>query len=101
MSSRAEEIRVEADRITQRLSTMPLNRLTETVAESVRSAAQRIVDLTSDAERPEDATIPSLAPTGLAAQISVVVYDYQQSTTATSEDAAVVEVLTELRRSLP
>jgi hypothetical protein len=101
MNQRRADIEVEASRVSSRLQEMPLQRIDDAVAESVRAAAQSIVDLTTERQRPTGARLPALAPSGLAAQINVVVTDYLHSTTATSEDAAVVEILTELRRSLP
>lgn len=101
MNHQRAEIEVEANRVSTRLQQMPLPRIDDAVAESVRAAAQSIVDLTTEPQRPIAARMPALAPSGLAAQITVVVTDYLNSTTAASEDAAVVEILTDLRRSLP
>jgi len=101
MNQHRADIEVEASRVSTRLQQMPLQRIDAAVAEMVRAAAQRIVDLTVEPERPGSARLPVLAPSGLAAQINVVVTDYVNSTTAASEDTAVVEILIELRRSLP
>ena len=101
MNHQRADIEVEASRVSTRLQQMPLQRIDAAVAEMVRAAAQSIVDLTTEPQRPQNARLPVLAPSGLAAQINVVVTDYLTSTTAASEDAAVVEILTDLRRSLP
>ena len=100
------EIQTELNRITHRLQTMPLARIDESVISLVNASARRIVDLTPDPTRPADAVLPLVGPTALAAQLTIVVRDYLDTTsgnetTAASEDAAVVETLTELRRSLP
>lgn len=99
-----ETIQVEADRVIDRLTGMPITRVDEAVRISVRDAAQRIVDRTPDPERPADARVPIVGPSALGAQLAVVVRDYLETTTAASDDAAVAEVaevLTQLRRSLP
>ena len=100
------EIHTELDRITHRLQTMPMARIDESVISLVNASARRIVDLTPDPARPADASLPRVGPTALAAQLTIVVRDYleaqsENETTAASEDAAVAETLTELRRSLP
>ena len=100
------EIQTELNRITDRLQTMPLARIDESVISLVNASARRIVDLTPDPARPTDAVLPLVGPTALAAQLTIVVRDYleiqsENETTAASVDAAVVETLTELRRSLP
>ena len=91
----------EASRVIARLETMPLSKVSQDVITKVQVAAAGIVTLTPDPERPSDATVPSLGPTALAAQILVTVHDYLDKRTAASNDAAVAEILTELRRSLP
>jgi len=80
---------------------MPMNRVDEAVSLSVRDAAQQIVERTADPTRPDYAQVPIVGASALGAQIAVVVRDYLETTTAASDDAAVAEVLTELRRSLP
>lgn len=100
------EIHTELDRITHRLQTMPMARIDESVISMVNAAARRIVDLTRDPARPADASLPRVGPTALAAQLTIVVRDYLENrsdnaTTAASEEAAVVETLIDLRRSLP
>ncbi len=80
---------------------MPMNRVDEAVSLSVRDAAQQIVERTADPTRPDSAQVPIVGASALGAQIAVVVRDYLETTTAASDDAAVAEVLTELRRSLP
>ena len=96
-----EEVDVEADRIVNRLTTMPIGRIDEALIEQVRDAAQRIVDLTPDPSRPPSARMPKVGPSALGAQVAVVVREYLDMRTAASDDAAVAEVLTQLRRSLP
>jgi hypothetical protein len=91
----------EASRVITRLETMPLSKVSQDVIEMVRIAAEGIVMLTPDPDRPSDATMPSLGPTALAAQVLVTVHDYLDKRTAASNDAAVAQILTELRRSLP
>jgi hypothetical protein len=96
-----EQIGVESSRIVDRLNGMPINRVDDAVRFAVRDAAQRVVDRTADPARPTDASVPALGPSGLAAQVAVVVADYLRMATAASSDAAVAEVLTDLRRLLP
>lgn len=95
------EIDVEADRIVNRLTTMPISRVDEALIERVRDAAQRIVDLTPDPSRPPTAHMPRVGASALGAQVAIAVRDYLEMRTAASDDAAVAEVLTQLRRSLP
>lgn len=80
---------------------MPLTRINDEVVATVREAALRIVELTPDPDRPSHAVLPVAGPTALAAQLSVVVRDYVNMRTAASDDAAVAQVLSDLRRSLP
>lgn len=94
-------IDVELDRVTARLDTMPVSRLTDEVIQLVHSAASGIVACTPDPDRPEDSAIPRVGPTALASQLVVVVRDYLNKRTAVSEDTAVAEILINLRRSLP
>jgi len=96
-----EQIGIEAGRVVDRLNGMPMNRVDEAVSLSVRDAAQQIVERTADPTRPDSAQVPIVGASALGAQIAVVVRDYLETTTAASDDAAVAEVLTELRRSLP
>ncbi len=101
MSEDVEAINVELHRLTSRLETMPLSKVAQDVITKVQVAAAGIVMLTPDPERPSDAVIPPLGPTALAAQILVTVHDYLDKRTAASDDAAVAEILIDLRRSLP
>jgi len=96
-----EEIARELDRVTTRLDTLALNRIDASVVEIIRAASQQIVDLTVDAQRPMNAALPAVGATALAAQLTIVTRDYLATTTTASEDAAVAEILTDLRRSLP
>lgn len=95
------EIEIEADRIVNRLTTMPIGRIDEALIERVRDAAQRIVDLTPDPSRPPSASMPKVGASALGAQVAVAVRDYLDMRTAAFDDAAVAEILTQLRRSLP
>ena len=97
----AEEIDVEADRIVNRLTAMPIAKIDEALIERVRDAAQRIVDLTPDPSRPPNASVPRVGASALGAQVAIAVRDYVDMRTAASDDAAVAEILTQLRRSLP
>lgn len=96
-----ELIAVETGRVSSRLESLPLTKMNDDVITHVRAAALRIVAMTPDPERPEDVDLPPAGPTALAAQLSVVVRDYLNMRTAASQDAAVAEVLSDLRRSLP
>ena len=96
-----EEIDVEADRIVNRLTAMPIAKIDEALIERVREAAQRIVDLTPDPSRPPNASMPRVGASALGAQVAIAVRDYVDMRTAASDDAAVAEILTLLRRSLP
>ena len=96
-----EEITVEADRVANRLTAMPIAKIDEALIERVRDAAQRIVDLTPDPSRPPNASMPRVGASALGAQVAVAVRDYVEVRTAASDDAAVAEILTQLRRSLP
>jgi len=94
-------IDVELRRVTNRLETTSVTRLDDNVASLVHSAAARIVRITKDPQRPANSGLPTLGPTALAAQLTIVVNDYLDMRTAASEDAAVAEILIDLRRSLP
>ena len=96
-----EEIDVEADRIVNRLTALPIAKIDEALIERVRDAARRIVDLTSDPARPPNASMPRVGASALGAQVAIAVRDYVDMRTAASDDAAVAEILTQLRRSLP
>jgi hypothetical protein len=98
--SRDEIIR-ELDRVTTRLDTLAVNRIDQRVIDTVHATACRIVESTNDPQRPQDAELPRVGPIALAAQLTIVVRDYLATTTAASRDAAVAEMLTDLRRSLP
>jgi hypothetical protein len=95
------EIEIEADRIVNRLTTMPIGRIDEALIERVRDAAQQIVDLTPDPSRPPSASMPKVGASALGAQVAVAVRDYLDMRTAASDDAAVAKILMQLRRSLP
>jgi hypothetical protein len=96
-----EQIDIETNRIVDRLNGLPMNRVNEALQDSVRAAAQQVVDIHADPTRPGSASVPVVGASALGAQIAVVVHDYLETPTAASDDAAVAEVLTELRRSLP
>lgn len=95
------EIEIEADRIVNRLTTMPIGRIDEALIERVRDAAQHIVDLTPDPSRPPSASMPKVGASALGAQVAIAVRDYLDMRTAASDDAAVAKILMQLRRSLP
>lgn len=95
------DVEIEADRIVNRLTTMPIGRIDEALIERVRDAAQRIVDLTPDPSRPPSASMPKVGASALGAQVAIAVRDYLDMRTAASDDAAVAKILMQLRRSLP
>lgn len=99
--SSREVIEQEIERIVHRLGTMPLKRIDAQVQQTVSDAAQRIVDLTPDPQRPEGVRIPDVGALALGPQLAVVVADYLECTTAAPEDAAVAKIVTDIRRSLP
>jgi hypothetical protein len=90
----------EVERLASRLETMPASRIDEDVIDRVNAAAEQIVALTHGTDRPDTAVLPRVEASALAAQITVVVRDYRE-TTAASDDAAVAQYLIDLRRSLP
>ena len=96
-----EVVTVEAERVAARLDTMPIAKVDDDVCSRVQECAARIVALTHDPRRPADWRLPVVGPTALAAQLRLVVRDYLDMRTAASEDAAVAQVLIDLRRSLP
>ena len=96
-----ELVTVEVERVVGRLDTMPTAKVDDDVCSLVQDRAARIVALTHDPHRPADWQLPILGPTALAAQLRLVVQDYLDKRTAASEDAAVAEILIDLRRSLP
>jgi hypothetical protein len=96
-----EQLEREVERLASRLETMPASRIDEDVIDRVHAAAQQILALTHDTDRPDTAVLPRVEASALAAQITVVVRDYRETTTAASDDAAVAQYLIDLRRSLP
>ena len=96
-----EPLKRELERLANRLETMPASRIDQDVIDRVHATAQRIVALTQGTDRPDTAILPRVEASALAAQLTVVVRDYQETTTAASDDAAVAQYLIELRRSLP
>lgn len=96
-----QTIDAELRRVVTRLETTPVARISDLIISLVRTAAADIVGHTPDPDRPSDAALPLVGPTALASQLTIVVQDYVNMRTAASEDAAVAEILTELRRSLP
>jgi hypothetical protein len=96
-----ELLTLEVERVAERLETMPAAKANDDVCSLVQDRAARIVALTPDPRRPADWHLPTLGPTALAAQLRLVVRDYLGMRTAASEDAAVAEILIDLRRSLP
>ena len=92
---------MELRRVVTRLDTTPVSRISDKVVELVHTAAAGIVARTPDPDRPSDAALPTVGPSALASQLTIVVQDYLNMRTAASEDAAVAEILIDLRRSLP
>ena len=96
-----ESVSVELERVAARLDTLPITKVDDDVCSLVQASAARIVALTHDPHRPEGSQLPIVGPTALAAQLRLVVRDYLEMRTAASEDAAVAQILIDLRRSLP
>lgn len=101
------EIESETRRIVHRLETMPLSRFSAEVSERVRACASIIVEATDDSDRPDEAQVPLLGPTGLAPQVAVVVHDYlaqgfdRERDDEGDRDSQVLAELVALRRFLP
>lgn len=96
-----QTIDMELRRVVTRLETTPVARISDEVVALIHAAAAGIVGHIPDPDRPIDAALPPVGPTALAAQLTVVVQDYLNMRTAAPEDAAVAEILIDLRRSLP
>lgn len=96
-----EQLERELERLANRLETMPASRIDQDVIDRVHATAERIVALTQGTNRPDTAILPRVEASALAAQLTVVVRDYQETTTAASDDATVAQYLIDLRRSLP
>ena len=96
-----DSITVELERVAARLDILPITKVDDDVCSLVQASAARIVALTHDPHRPGDWQLPIVGPTALAAQLRLAVRDYLEMRTAASEDAAVAQVLIDLRRSLP
>ncbi len=96
-----EQLERELERLARRLETMPASRIDEDVIDRVHATAEEIVALTDDPDRPDTAVLPRVEASALAAQLTVVVRDYRETTTAASDDTAVAQHLIDLRRSLP
>lgn len=105
--NRSDDIDLQTQRLIDRLETMTLSRIDDDVIALVHEAAERIVALTDDPDRPAAAALPVVGSTAIAAQLRIVVDDYRrmrfrpQTTMAASEDAAIIQILKELRGSLP
>ena len=96
-----EQLERELERLANRLETMPASRIDEDVIDRVYATATQIVALTHGTDRPDTAVLPRVEASALAAQLTVVVRDYWETTTAASDDAAVAQYLIDLRKSLP
>ena len=96
-----EQLERELERLANRLETMPASHIHQDVIDRVHATAQQIVALTQGTDRPDTAVLPRVEASALAAQLTVVVRDYRETTTAATDDAAVAQCLTDLRRSLP
>ena len=96
-----EQLERELERLANRLETMPASHIHHDVIDRVHATAQQIVALTQGTDRPDTAVLPRVEASALAAQLTVVVRDYWETTTAASDDAAVAQYLIDLRKSLP
>ena len=96
-----EQLERELERLANRLETMPASRIDRDVIDRVHATAEQIVALAHGTDRPDTAVLPRVEASALAAQLTVVVRDYWETTTAASDDAAVAQYLIDLRRSLP
>ena len=96
-----EQLERELERLANQLETMPASRIDEDVIDRVHATAEQIMALTHGTDRPDTAVLPRVEASALAAQLTVVVRDYWETTTAASDDAAVAQYLIDLRRSLP
>ena len=96
-----EQLERELERLANRLEAMPASRIHEDVIDRVHATAEQIVALTQGTDRPDTAVLPRVEASALAAQLTVVVRDYWETTTAASDDAAVAQYLIDLRKSLP
>ena len=96
-----EQLERELERLANRLETMPASRIDRDVIDRVHVTAEQIVALTQGTDRPDTAVLPPVEASALAAQLTVVVRDYWETTTAASDDAAVAQFLIDLGRSLP
>ena len=96
-----EQLERELERLANRLETMPASRIHEDVIDRVHAMAEQIVALTQGTDRPDTAVLPRVEASALAAQLTVVVRDYWETTTAALDDAAVAQNLIDLGRSLP
>ena len=96
-----ERLERELERLANRLETMPASHIHQDVIDRVHATAQQIVALTQGTDRPDTAVLPRVEASALAAQLTVVVRDYWETTTAASDDAAVAQYLIDLRKSLP
>ena len=96
-----EQLERELERLANRLETMPASRIDRDVIDRVHATAEQIVALTLGTDQPDTAVLPPVGASALAAQLTVVVRDYWETTTAASDDAAVAQYLIDLGRSLP
>ena len=96
-----EQLERELERLANRLETMPASRIDRDVIDRVHATAEQIVALTQGTDRPDTVVLPPVEASALAAQLTVVVRDYWETTTAASDDAAVAQYLIGLGRSLP
>ena len=96
-----EQLERELERLANRLATMPASHIHQDVIDRVHATAEQIVALTQGTDRPDTAVLPRVEASALAAQLTVVVRDYWETTTAASDDAAVAQYLIDLRKSLP
>ncbi len=97
-----DDIERELRRVVDRLTALPLDRLTG-AGPDCRRAAEVLVDHTRafDAAIPADARLPELQPHGLGAMLAVVGRDYLAVADEDADSDAVLDALVTLRRALP
>lgn len=90
----ADDVRVEAERIVHRLTTIPLTRVTAEVCDVVRAHCQAIVEL-----HDHEHVLPTPEPGYAGAMVAVVVTDFLAEPAPRIAEAQAI--LTDLRRALP
>ncbi len=95
-----DQIRRELRRVTDRLLTVPLDRLGP-IADHCRRTGEVLLAHTHDPDRPADAALPRLAAGGLGAMIAVLGADYVDRIHTDADPESVLVALVDLRRALP